>query len=85
MIWINMKNISSRRISNTPFKLFVENAGVKNYTIYNRTYLATVFDTLESDYLHLNEYVQIWDVCCQNRLKSLENALDFIQKFTPRI
>ena len=80
-----MKNISSRRISNTPFKLFVENAGVKNYTIYNRTYLATVFDTLESDYLHLNEYVQIWDVCCQKQIEiSGNNALDFIQKFTPR-
>ena len=80
-----MKNTSSRRINETPFKTFIENAGVKDYTIYNRTYLATVFDTLENDYVHLNKYVQIWDVSCQKQVEvSGNNALDFIQKLTPR-
>ena len=80
-----MINTSSRRIKQTPFMSYIENAGVKNYTVYNRTYLATVFDSLKNDYIHLNNYVQLWDVSCQKQLEiSGVNALKFIQKFTPR-
>ena len=80
-----MLNTSSRRISETPFRYYIENAGVKSYTVYNRTYLATIFDNLENDYLHLNKYVQIWDVSCQKQIQiSGNDSSKLIQKITPR-
>ena len=80
-----MNNTFSRRIKKTPFVDYLKKADVKSYTVYNRTFLATIFDTLESDYIHLNNHVQIWDVSCQKQIQiSGLNALDMIQKITPR-
>ena len=55
----------SKRIKSTPFTSRNELNGVKAYTIYNKTLLATVFESLIDDYNHLLEYVQLWDVSCQ--------------------
>ncbi len=55
----------SRRIKSTPFTSRNEFNGVKSYTVYNKTLLPTVFDSLVDDYFHLLEYVQLWDVSCQ--------------------
>lgn len=52
----------SRRLRRTPFSEGVEAAGVKAYTIYNRMLLPTVFDSVEADYHHLKQHVQVWDV-----------------------
>ena len=55
----------SKRIKSTPFTSRNDLNGVKAYTVYNKTLLPTIFDTLLDDYYHLLEYVQLWDVSCQ--------------------
>ena len=66
MIYImEFKLTPSKRIKSTPFTSKINQYGVKSYTVYNKTLLATVFDTLENDYHHLLNHVQLWDVSCQ--------------------
>ena len=36
--------------------------GAKAFTVYNHMLLATEFESLEYDYWHLCEAVQVWDV-----------------------
>ena len=55
----------SQRIKSTPFTTRNELNGVKAYTVYNKTLLPTIFESLIDDYYHLLEYVQLWDVSCQ--------------------
>ena len=55
----------SKRIKSTPFTSRNDLNGAKAYTVYNKTLLPTIFDTLLDDYYHLSEYVQLWDVSCQ--------------------
>ena len=55
----------SNRIKSTPFTTRNELNGVKAYTVYNKTLLPTIFESLIDDYYHLLEYVQLWDVSCQ--------------------
>ena len=47
----------TKRVRRTPFSSKVEAAGVKAYTVYNHMLLPTLFDSPESDYWHLCEYV----------------------------
>ncbi len=56
---------TSNRIKSTPFTSRNEIAGVKKYTVYNNILLPTIFSSLEDDYYHLLENVQLWDVCAQ--------------------
>ncbi len=56
---------TSNRIRSTPFTSRNEMGGVKNYTVYNNTLLPTIFKSLQEDYYHLVENVQLWDVCAQ--------------------
>ena len=56
---------TSNRIRSTPFTSRNEIAGVKKYTVYNNTLLPTMFKSLNDDYYHLTENVQLWDVCAQ--------------------
>ncbi|MBT3559121.1 MAG: dimethylsulfoniopropionate demethylase [Rhodospirillales bacterium] len=58
----------SRRTRRTPFSPRVEAAGVKSYTVYNHMLLATVFESVEADYTHLKQHVQIWDVGCERQV-----------------
>ena len=57
-----MKNFlitKSRRLRGTPFSSRIENQGVKGYTIYNHMLLPTFFTSLEEEYHHLIEHVQL--------------------------
>ena len=75
----------SRRLRSTPFTQRVTKAGVKAYTIYNHMLLATVFHTLEEDYWHLCENVQIWDVSAERQVEiEGPDAYKLIQLMTPR-
>ncbi len=56
---------TSNRIKSTPFTSRNNLAGVKKYSVYNNTLIPTVFKSLEDDYNHLIENVQLWDVCGQ--------------------
>lgn len=63
----------------------VIDAGAKAFTVYNHMLLPAVFDTLESDYWHLREHVQVWDVAAERqvRLKG-PDARKLAQLMTPR-
>ncbi len=75
----------SRRIRRTPFSDGVEAAGVKAYTVYNHMLLPTVFRSLEEDYHHLKESVQVWDVSCERQVEIRgPDAARLVQMLTPR-
>ena len=56
----------SRRLRRTPFSDGVEAAGGKGYTVYNHMLLPAVFRSVEEDYRHLKDAVQVWDVACSS-------------------
>ena len=60
---------ASRRIRTTPFTQRVEECGLSSYTVYNHMLLATSFASLEEDYFHLKECVQIWDVSVERQVE----------------
>jgi len=75
----------SGRLRRTPFSDGVEAADAKAYTVYNRMLLPTVFRSLEEDYRHLKEAVQIWDVSCQRQVELRgPDAGRLMQMLTPR-
>jgi len=75
----------SRRLRRTPFSDGVEAAGVSAYTVYNRMLLPTVFRSVEEDYHHLKEAVQIWDVSCERQVELRgPDAGRLMQMLTPR-
>ena len=68
-----MKNFfiaKSRRLRSTPYSSRIEKQGLSSYTVYNHMLLPTGFrDSLEEDYYHLKEHVQIWDVSVQREIE----------------
>ena len=75
----------SRRLRRTPFSEGVEAAGVKGYTVYNRMLLPTVFRSVQEDYRHLKEAVQVWDVACERQVELRgPDATRLMQMLTPR-
>jgi len=75
----------SRRLRRTPFSDGVEAAGVKGYTVYNHMLLPTVFDSVEADYHHLKNHVQVWDVACERQIELRgPDAGRLMQMLTPR-
>ena len=76
----------SRRIRRTPYTTNVENHGVTGFSVVNHTLLPKSFqNTLEDDYLHLQEHVQIWDVGCQRQVEIKgKDATKLIDLMTPR-
>jgi dimethylsulfoniopropionate demethylase len=75
----------SRRLRRTPFSDGVEAAGVSSYTVYNHMLLATTFRSMEEDYHHLKNAVQVWDVACQRQVEVRgPDATRLVQMLTPR-
>ena len=75
----------TRRTRSTPFTRRVSEAGVKGYTVYNRTLLPTVFESVEADYHHLKKHVQVWDVSCERQVELRgPDAAKLMQMLTPR-
>ncbi len=76
----------SRRIRRTPFTKKVEEFGVSGFTVVNHMLLPKAFKkTVEEDYWHLKENVQLWDVSCQRQVQiEGPDAETLIQKITPR-
>lgn len=75
----------SRRLRRTPFSEGVEAAGVKGYTAYNHMLLPAVFDSVEADYRHLKDHVQVWDVSCERQVELRgPDAARLMQMLTPR-
>lgn len=75
----------SRRLRRTHFSAGVEAAGVKAYTVYNHMLLATMFESVEADYHHLKNHVQIWDVSVERQVELRgPDAARLMQMLTPR-
>ena len=75
----------SRRLRRTPFSEGVEAAGVKAYTVYNHMLLPTVFRSVEEDYHHLKNAVQVWDVAVERQVELRgPDAAKLMQMLTPR-
>ncbi len=75
----------SRRLRRTPFSDGVEAAGVGAFTVYNHMLLPAYFESLEADYHHLKNHVQVWDVSCQRQVELRgPDAARLMQTLTPR-
>lgn len=75
----------SRRLRRTPFSDGVEAAGAKAFTVYNHMLLPTVFRSVEEDYRHLKEAVQVWDVAVERQVEIRgPDAGKLMQMLTPR-
>ncbi len=76
----------SRRLRRTAFSERVEAAGVKAYTVYNHMLLPTVFESIEDDYHHLKNHVQLWDVACERQIEIRgHDATRLVQMLSPRV
>ena len=75
----------TRRLRSTPFTSRLEKYGVGGYTVYNHMLLPTFFQSLEEEYEHLKNYVQLWDVTVQRQIEvSGKDAYKLIQLMTCR-
>ncbi len=76
----------SRRIRATPYTPRVEALEVSGYSVVNHTILPKGFQkSVEADYWHLKQHVQIWDVGCQRQVELTgPDAARLVQLMTPR-
>ncbi len=76
----------SRRIRRTPYTDSVEAAGVQGFSVVNHMLLPKAYArTVEEDYWHLREHVQLWDVSCQRQVQITgKDATRLVQWMTPR-
>ncbi|WP_166434014.1 dimethylsulfoniopropionate demethylase [Roseovarius spongiae] len=75
----------SRRLRRTPFSDGVEAAGVSAYTVYNRMLLPAAFESVEADYRHLKDHVQLWDVSAERQVELRgPGAVQLLKVLTPR-
>ena len=76
----------SRRIRRTPYTDKVEQHGVCGFSVVNHMLLPKAFAaSVEEDYWHLRQDVQIWDVACQRQVEiSGPDATRLVQLMTPR-
>jgi len=76
----------SRRIRRTPYTDRVEAAGVRGFSVVNHMLLPKAYaSSVEEDYWHLREHVQMWDVSCQRQVAIQgPDAERLVQWMTPR-
>ncbi|MEM7260141.1 MAG: dimethylsulfoniopropionate demethylase, partial [Pseudomonadota bacterium] len=76
----------SRRLRSTPYTPRIEALGVSDYSIVNHTVLPKGFGrSVEDDYWHLRDHVQLWDVSCQRQVELKgADAARLVQLMTPR-
>lgn len=76
----------SRRIRRTPYTDRVEQVGVRGFSVVNHMLLPKAFvPSVEEDYWHLKEHVQLWDVSCQRQVEIKgPDAARLVQWMTPR-
>jgi len=75
----------SNRLRSTPFTSRVQQQGATAFTVYNHMLLPTEFESLEADYWHLCEHVQVWDVGAERQVEITgPDAQKLVQWMTPR-
>lgn len=74
----------SRRLRKSPYESR-SHVGAASASVYNHVVLPTAYASLEEDYWHLREHVQIWDVACQIQVEVRgPDALALVEYLTPR-
>lgn len=83
---MNARLAVSRRLRSTPYTPRIEALGVSDYSIVNHMVLPKGFGrSVEEDYWHLREHVQLWDVSCQRQVSVQgPDAARLVQLMTPR-
>lgn len=77
--------VLSRRLRKTPFEQRVREQGARAFTIYNHMTLSSVYESLQADYEHLCQYVQLWDVAAERQVEVAgKDALALVELITPR-
>ena len=75
----------SNRLRSTPFTGRLQQQGVSAFTVYNHMLLPAEFASLEEDYWHLCEHVQVWDVGAERQVSIKgKDAGRLVQWMTPR-
>ena len=75
----------TRRLRVTPFTSRLEKYGVGGYTVYNHMLLPTFFNSMEEEYQHLKNFVQLWDVSVQREIEVTgKDSYKLIQLMTCR-
>ena len=75
----------SNRLRRSPTFDVVRAAGAKAYSVYNRVLIGQWFGTLEEDYWHLKQAVQVWDVGGERVVEIAgPDAARLLQMTTPR-
>jgi aminomethyltransferase len=74
------------RVRKTPFYDATIRHGAKAFTIYNHTYMPTIYDDdSEAAYAKLLDGAQIWDVGCERQVQITgPDAMQLAQLLTPR-
>ncbi len=76
---------TSRRTRRSFYSARVEALGVSAYTVYNHMLLPVAFRSLEEDYRHLVNHVQLWDVGGERQVELRgTDAARLAQLMTPR-
>ena len=77
--------VKYRRLRSTPYTDRIEAHGVSSYTVYNHMLLPASFKSLESDYHHLKEFVQVWDVAAERQVEIIgKDSAKLVQLMTCR-
>ncbi len=77
--------VKSRRLRSTPYTDRIEAHGLSSYTVYNHMLLPASFESLEADYHHLKEFVQVWDVSAERQVEiSGKDSAKLVQLMTCR-
>jgi aminomethyltransferase len=73
------------RVRKSPFFDATIRHGAKAFTVYNHTYMPTVYSDPVTEYWSLVNDVTLWDVSCQRQIEiSGPDAFQLIQYLTPR-
>jgi aminomethyltransferase len=73
------------RVRKSPYFDATLRAGASAFTVYNHTYMPTMYTDPVTEYWSLVNDVTVWDVACQRQVEiSGPDAFSFIQYLTPR-
>ena len=73
------------RVRKSPYFDATIRCGAKAFTVYNHTYMPTVYSGMLSEYWSLVNDVTLWDVTCQRQVQiEGPDAFKLIQFLTPR-
>lgn len=77
--------VTSPRLRSSPFHARAVAAGARAFSVYNHMLLPNFYTSLEEDYRHLMQGVQLWDVGAERQVELRgRDALALVEWMTPR-